>query len=190
MLGDQLERIFGPIPITSIVSKGGQPEQCLTGERVSRRCGIVLQVLGAQQELFTIPGCVEEAAVRIFEQVDHFLRKLLGRGEPPILKICLVQLEQAQDQRRIIFQKDVVRCLALSPASLEPAVRTQGIQQEIGITCSHYEIFMLELGFIDRSCSFRRGGQHQSIPGGQDFIVSAGADTRGARRQQPGVAFS
>ena len=108
VFGDQIKGLFGVDTIIVALAESRQFEQSIHRQGTARGDGMVLQVLGPQQQCLTIGGRIEKAASRVGKADDHFVDQFLCGGKPARVEVGLVEIDQAVNQRGIIVEKDSV----------------------------------------------------------------------------------
>ena len=103
--GDDL---FSSAPVAVLAGEQGELQQRLGRHRVAGRDGVVVEILGSEEETFVVgAGGVEDAAAGIAEALQHEVEDL-GRGLVPAgVEIRLVELEQSVGQGGVVLQVTV-----------------------------------------------------------------------------------
>ena len=109
------EAALGTVAVATIAGERSQAQQGLARHGVAGRRGIVLEVLGPDEQGFSLARCVEETALWIVEASDHLFGQFACRDKPLIVEAGLVQIKQSQDQGGVILEEDVIAGPAIAP---------------------------------------------------------------------------
>ncbi len=168
--------------IVRLVQQHGETQQALRHQRVAAGNGVVHQVFAPRHQLLVVDAGLEEAAIGwVVELRQRHLRQPRRLAQPAQVEGRLIERQQPADHGGIVLQVGIEAGASVLVRAQQAAIGLAHLRQdEVGRINSGRQ----RVGAAQGGPTFGQGVDHQPVPLGQNFLVTAGLDAPFAHGKQ------
>ena len=172
---------LGALQIVGFAGVGIQAQQVAGGDRGAGRNGLIGGRLDAIDQCFVVPAGEEEAAIGVVPEIrQQGCGQLPRQVEIGRLEGRLEGVEQGGGQEGVVVEVGrQLRLAVFAAAQQHPVAQHVLAQKGDGVAHGPHRLIITK-----RAGGINHAGEHQAVPGGQDFLVAERLDALLAHREQ------
>ena len=175
--GEGAEGAFGGFAEAFVLGELVEGEEGEDGGGVAGGFGAVVVVFDAEDEFGGFGGGEEGSGGGVFEEIEEVVGEAVGEGEVSGIEVGLIEIEEGLEEEGVIVEEAGDAGDAFAEAAEENAIGGEHVRaQKRGGALGGGEV----AGFVEDGGGAGEGGDHKSVPGGEDFVIEVGADARRA----------
>ena len=189
--GEGAEGIEGGVAEVRHAGVAGEAEEVQDRDGIAGGFGAVVVLFEAEDEVGGVVGREKSAVFAVFEEFEEAGGEVEGGLEVGGIEGGFVEIEEGLDEEGVIIEEAGDGAFAFAPAAIERAGFgiVEVFEDKRGCAKGGIAAFLGEIRVVgsENAGAAGEGGDHQGVPGGDDFVVKVGAGAFGALGEEFGA---